>query len=193
MALTRVILDGPMGRRFGKEWDLAVSTPGEALQIIEANTPGVIAWMRGNQARYANYRVTITDTKGKKVSLNDATYNLSRAQPAVIRFTPITKGASAAVRMVVGVVLMVGSYFAGPAGPAMFAAGMSMFVGGLIEILSPVPKPDKGSASDDGTSYYFNGPVNTSAQGIPVPLIYGRCMVGSQAVSANITIEQLMG
>lgn len=181
-----------MGRRFGKEWDLAVSTPSEALQLIEANEPGVMAWIKSNKTRYANYRVTITDMAGKKVCLDNSTFCLNRAQPAVIRFTPITRGASAIARIVVGVVLIV--YGAFTANPAAMWAGASMLLGGLIEILSPTPKIDsKAGSSDDGTSYYFNGPVNTSAQGIPVPLIYGRCLVGSQAVSAHITIEQLMG
>jgi predicted phage tail protein len=179
-----------MGRRFGKEWDLAVSTPAEALQLIEANSTGFGAWVRTKQAQYASYRVTVTDKNGKKMTLNDATFGLNRSRPAVIRFTPITKGASAVARMVVGAALMISAIWLGP--PA-FWAGASMFVGGLIEVLSPTPKVDEGSASDDGTSYYFNGPVNTSAQGIPVPLIYGRCLVGSQAVSAHIAIEQLMG
>lgn len=190
MALTRVILDGPMGRRFGKEWDLAVSTPTEALQLIEANSPGFGAWIRTKSSQYASYRVTVTDMFGKKMTLNDSTFGLNRSRPAIIRFTPITKGASAVARMVVGVALMISAIWLGP---SAFFAGASMFVGGLIEVLSPLPKTNDGGTEDDGTSYYFNGAVNTTTQGVPVPLIYGRCLTGSQAVNALITIEQLMG
>lgn len=189
MALTKVILDGPMGRRFGKEWMLAVSTPTEALQLIEANTQGFGAWVRDKRAQYANYRVTITDKRGRKTTLDKSTFGLRRSPPAVIRFTPLTQGASGVVRMVVGAALMISAIWLGP---SAFWAGASMFVGGLIEVLSPTPKVDAGSASDDGTSYYFNGAVQTTAQGVPVPLIIGRCMVGSQPVTADITIEQLM-
>jgi predicted phage tail protein len=189
MALTKVILDGPLGKRFGKEWDLAVSTPAQALQIIQANDPGFSSWMKSNASKYANYRVTVVDKSGKKVALNDDTFGLQRAQPAIIRFTPITRGASAGARIVVGVILMISAIWLGP---AAFSMGASLALGGLIELLSPRPKSDDGS-SDDGTSYYFNGPVNTSAQGIPVPLIFGRCLVGSQSVSASISIDQLMG
>lgn len=190
MALTKVILDGPMGRRFGKEWMLAVSTPSEALQMIEANSPGFVAWMRSKRHHHANYRVTVTDRSGKKMTLDNSTFGLKRSPPAVIRFTPLTQGSSGVVRMVVGAALMI--YGAVTANPAAFWAGASMFVGGLIEVLSPTPKLDAGRASDDGTSYYFNGAVQTTAQGVPVPLIIGRCMVGSQPVTADITIEQLM-
>ncbi|HCW20974.1 MAG TPA: phage tail protein, partial [Achromobacter sp.] len=42
---------------------------------------------------------------------------------------------------------------------------------------------------DNGASYNFNGPVNTSAQGIPVPVLYGRMIVGSAVISAGIYAE----
>lgn len=189
MALTKVILDGPLGKRFGREWNLAVSTPAEALQLIEANVPGFGAWINMNSDKYANYRVQITDQKGKKTSLDNDTFRLSRSRPSVIRFTPVTSGASAAVRIVVGVALIVVGVFY----PVVMPAGIALVIGGLVEILSPQPKkPKDGSSEDNGSSYYFNGPVNTSEQGVPVPLVYGRCMIGSQAISANISVDQLM-
>ena len=35
----------------------------------------------------------------------------------------------------------------------------------------------------------FNGPVNTTAQGNPVPVIYGEMIVGSATISAGIYSE----
>lgn len=191
MALTQVILDGPMGKLFGKEWRLAVSTPTQALGMIEANKPGITGWIRNNKAKYAKYRVTITDRRGKKVTVSEDAYLLARDEPpAIIRFTPITEGRSAALRIVIGVVLIVVGLMTGNA--YLTPMGVSLLIGGLVEMLSPRPKANNNT-SDDGTSYYFNGPVNTTAQGVPVPLVYGRCLVGSQAVSASVTIDQLMG
>lgn len=193
MALTQVILDGPMGKAFGKEWNLAVTTPIQALALIEANQPGIQGWIRNNKDKFSCYRVTITDRHGKKHRVDDSTYQLQRdEQPKSIRFTPVVSGSSAGARMVVGAVLIVIGFFAGPAAPFFWSMGVSLMLGGLIELLSPRPKK-QNNTSDDGTSYYFNGPVNTTAQGVPVPLVYGRCLVGSQAVSASVTIDQLMG
>ena len=42
---------------------------------------------------------------------------------------------------------------------------------------------------DNGASYNFNGPVNTTAQGNPVPVIYGEMIVGSATISAGIYSE----
>ena len=40
--------------------------------------------------------------------------------------------------------------------------------------------------TEPDTRYHFNGVVNTTAQGNPVPLGYGRMIVGSAVVSAGI-------
>lgn len=48
------------------------------------------------------------------------------------------------------------------------------------------------SERKDKTSYYFDGPANTTMQGVPVQLIYGRALVGSHGISAALTIDQLM-
>ena len=67
-----------------------------------------------------------------------------------------------------------------------------VMMGGITELLSPRPKKTDQSARQDGTSYFFDGPVNTTQQGVPVPLIYGRVLVGSQAISAKVTVDQLL-
>jgi hypothetical protein len=67
-----------------------------------------------------------------------------------------------------------------------------MIAGGVVQLLTPLPK---GLHSKDSAgnmpSYSFNGPVNTQAQGNPVPLLYGGPLkVGSAVISAGIdTLE----
>ena len=190
MALTKVILDGQLGKLFGKEWNLAASTPNQALCLIEANQPGLSGWIRSNAQKFANYRVTITDRQGRKVDLSEDEYALNREQPAEIRFTPVTTGSSGAARVVVGALLLVASIWF----PFLAPMAVGMMIGGLVEILSPQPKKKNNTTTQDGSaSYYFNGPTQTTSQGVPVPLVYGRCLIGSQPVSADITIDQLMG
>lgn len=189
--LTKVILDGPLGTRFGREWDLAVSSPTQAIALIEANKPGLVAWIRMNREKYANYRVTITTRAGKRIKLNNETYKMQNDPPKEIRFTPVTQGRSAGARMIVGAILIVVGYIFPPIGVYTIPMGIALMVGGLVEMLSPQPKTDDSTTSD-GASYYFNGAVNTVTQGNPVPLVYGRLRVGSQAINAAVTIDQLM-
>jgi predicted phage tail protein len=63
-------------------------------------------------------------------------------------------------------------------------------LGGVAQMLSPQQKGLSSKDSpDNGASYNFNGPVNTQAQGNPVPLLYGRMIVGSAVISAGIYAE----
>ncbi len=57
-------------------------------------------------------------------------------------------------------------------------------------MLAPQPKATAGGAEVTNLpSYTFNGPINTTAQGNPVPLGYGRMIVGSAVISAGITAD----
>ena len=65
--------------------------------------------------------------------------------------------------------------------------GMSMMIGGVMQLLSPqIKELSAKDSAGNGASYHFNGVVNTTAQGNPVPLGYGRMIVGSAVVSAGI-------
>lgn len=175
-----------MGKNFGKEWEFQVSSPAEALRMIEANQPGLRKWMIANIQTYDAYEVICTYEDGSEEALSDETYNAERGGLAMIRFTPSVMGASSTIKMVVGAILVVaGVYFEQP---WMVKLGAALILGGVIEALSPRPKTgDNGSNSN---SYYFDGPANTEVQGAPVPLIYGRLLVGSHPISASITVDE---
>jgi len=67
--------------------------------------------------------------------------------------------------------------------------GIAMVAGGVIQMLSPQPKLQKGGAdsAENQASYVFNGPVNTTAQGGCIPVLYGGPMeIGSTVISAGI-------
>jgi predicted phage tail protein len=189
--LTKVRLDGVMGKKFGKEWELEVSSPAEALRLIEANQPGLRSWIINNMKTYDAYEVICTYEDGREEALCDDTYGAQRGNLSMIRFSPTISGASSTVKIIVGVVLIAVGYFVpGPWSPYLYSIGASLILGGVIEALSPRPKAPDGSGADNGNSYYFDGPANTELQGAPVPLIYGRLLVGSHPISASVTVDE---
>lgn len=193
--LTQVTLYGPLAKEFGRDWELAVSSPAEALRMIEANKPGFFNWIRGNLDSYDRYKVIVDYDNGSKEDLDENTFPLQR-QMKRIRIVPIVTGAGAIGKMLMGFVLLsfglVLSTIAPPVGMALIGSGLAMFVGGIIQQISPRPKKGDNNVKDDGTSYFFDGPVNTTQQGAPVPLIYGTVLVGSQPISAKVSIDQLL-
>lgn len=189
--LTAVILEGPLGKAFGRKWNLLVESPNDALRMIDANRPGVFAWIRKNLEKYSRYRVICKYEDGRSEMLNTDGYAMNR-KCVEIRFLPTIEGAGGGVfQTVVGVALLV--YGIVTANPAVILQGVVMTIGGVAQMLSPKPKVG-GSESEkkDRTSYFFDGPVNTTMQGVPVQVIYGKCLVGSHAISAAVTVDQLM-
>lgn len=188
--LTKVILSGPLGKKFGRNWELDVSGPAEALRMINANVVGFRKWIADNAKKYQEYRVTVEYEDGRKADLDNNDF-AAHCKVKTIRFAPLVRGASGIAKVIVGVIMIAVSIFIpGPWSPYLFKIGAALALTGVIELLSPRPK----TKNPDGTelnSYYFDGPLNTEEQGRPVPLIYGRVMTGSQAISASISIDEL--
>ena len=67
-------------------------------------------------------------------------------------------------------------------------AGVGMVLGAICTVLM-APSIDDDD-DDSGSNYYFNGAVNTTNQGAPVPLVFGRCRVGSAVISSAVNITQ---
>jgi len=196
--LTTVTLYGPLGKEFGRDWELAVSSPAEAMRLIEANKPGFRNWIRNNLGKYDRYKVIIDYHDGRKEHLDQDTFALERKVKR-IRFVPIITGAGGGIgKMILGAVLLIAAaftFFTGigiGAAPYLAGAGVALMLGGIAQLISPQPKKTDQNVREDGTSYFFDGPVNTTQQGVPVPLIYGRVLVGSHAISAKVTVDQLL-
>lgn len=103
-----------------------------------------------------------------------------------------------------GGVVGVGFLTAG-ASTAIGAIGASLVLGGVAQMISPKPPAIGSIASFGGSggigggtntspindpralqSYNFNGIQNTSTQGVPIPVVYGKAFVGSVVLSAGV-------
>ena len=96
-----------------------------------------------------------------------------------LHLIPAVRGASAALRVIIGVIIFaVGAYFGQP---WLMAIGASLVIGGVTEMLtkSKTASSDKG---DQRASSIYNGALNVTTQGGPVPLIYGRVARASSVV-----------
>lgn len=91
-----------------------------------------------------------------------------------IRIAPITLGSKnggvfniilGAVLIVAGIVVTGMSFgSAAPIGAALIGMGVSMVVGGVVQLLTPMPKGLSAKDKPANTpSYAFNGPINTEA------------------------------
>jgi len=193
-----VRLYGVLGSRFGRTFQLMLdsNTPAEAIAALSAQLKGFREFLLGAKDRGLGFAVFV----GKRNLKEDELASPSGSDD--IRIAPILLGSKngGVFNIILGAILIVvgaigqtpwgQAYGGGVWGPYLSSMGMSMLVGGVIQLLSPPPKaPKTTDRAGNQPSYVFNGAVNTQAQGNPVPVLYGRMIVGSAVVSAGIHAE----
>lgn len=187
---TRVVLGGSLGRKFGRVWYLVVNTPVEAMRMIGANCPEFNLEMRRLIDAGVNFGIRVDQRNRTEEELH------LPAQREIL-IMPLLEGSKngGVFQTILGVVLIVvgaimyvyGGQAMMSAGVGLMASGAGMAIGGIVQMLSPMPKlGDPGTSSEGLKSYYFNGAANTDEQGAPVPVIYGRILTGSQPISASM-------
>lgn len=185
-------LYGKLGATFGRVHRLAVASAAEAVRALCVLLPGFQAEMAGSGARGVSYAVFI----GRENVDRDGMHMPPGSED--IRIAPILQGRKRAglFQTILGAAIIAIAYFnpfgylSGPMVTAAYGMGASMALGGVVQMLSPQARGlSAKDGPDNGASYNFNGAVNTSAQGNPVPVLYGRMLIGSAVVSAGIYAE----
>lgn len=188
--LREVILYGELRSRFGRSFRfyLDTNTVAEAISALKSQLDGFAAFLSSAKSRGMGFTVFAGKRNLTEEQLRDPGNEPIRIAPVLLGsknsglFNIILGAALIAVSFIPGVGQVTAAY--------LLSTGIGMAAGGLVQMLSPQPKGLKASDSPQNQpSYVFNGSVNTQAQGNPVPLLYGRMIVGSAVISAGISAE----
>jgi len=79
-------------------------------------------------------------------------------------------------------------------GVTLSAMGAALVLTGIAQSISPMPQMsslERGREAARLESFSFSGIVNTSQQGLPVPIAYGRVFTGSGVISSALDVDQL--
>jgi predicted phage tail protein len=204
--LRKIKLYGQLAKFIGKRvLEADVATAAEAVRMLVANFPGLEKHMADQ-----HYRVTV----GTYDLALDEIHDPAGQQDIMI--TPVMVGAGAAGRIFAGIGLIAlsfllpgagafgatslfgvsaaqgGAFLAG-IGTSLSLVGASLVLGGVAQLLSPVPKVPQGPSSDNDPrkTFNFSGIQQTSRQGVPVPCVYGLTLVGSVVISAGTDTVQV--
>jgi len=93
-------------------------------------------------------------------------------------------------QIIVGAVLVVGGMFLGippQLSMALISAGIGMIAGGIIQLLTPVPRIDtQPEVTNPEASKYISGTGNTTKIGTRIPLAWGTFPIYGHFLSINI-------
>jgi predicted phage tail protein len=201
--LRKIKLYGRLAKFVGQRvFEADVASAAEAVRFLLVNFPQLEKHMADQ-----HYRVSV----GKYDLTADELHNPTGQQE--IRIVPMLAGAgSGAGKIIAGVALIALAVFALPVvlGSAVWAGsigygtavgiinatigiGASLVLGGVAQLLTPVPKIPQGPDSQDDPrkSYSFSGIQNTSRQGLPVPAVFGETIVGSIVISQGVDTVQV--
>lgn len=195
--LREVRLYGALGRQFGRVFRLAVATPAEAVQALLAVLPGFERAFLGRDGRAAYHVFVGRGAQRRDIGESEAAQPVGSGEP--IRLVPVVEGAKrqGGTQVILGYVLTWVGYalyatgYGAALGGAVQSLGYSMILGGVIQLLSPQRK-GKDEKKADTASYAFDGPVNNTEQGGPVPLAYGRVVCGSTVVSQGLSTTEIV-
>jgi predicted phage tail protein len=196
--LRKIKLYGPLAKFIGKRVLQAdISSAAEAVRFLVANFPAVEKHMADQ-----HYRVSV----GEYDLTLDELHHPSGQQ--IIKIVPVVVGAGGSTgQILAGAALLAFAIIAGPLGAfaaagfqlgstaalAIGSIGASLVLGGVAQLISPVPTATQGidSSTDPQKTYSFSGIQQTSRAGVPVPVVYGKTLTGSVVISAGIDTEQV--
>jgi predicted phage tail protein len=194
-------------------FEFEVDTPAQAIKALCVNFPGLDKWLIDSERTGMGFRVTV----GREhITSEDASVAvLPWSERDVFSIAPVVAGAGQGFGQVMaGIGLVALAIIAGPAGAgflglgagfisgatasavsvALGGIGASLILGGVAQMLSPQPDVSalqRGKEAARLESFSFSGIVNTSKQGLPVPIVYGRAFVGSAVLSSGLDVAQL--
>jgi predicted phage tail protein len=197
-------------------------TPAQALKALCVNFPGLEKWLIDSEKDGVSYRVTIGKEKlndnnigligcpwsekevfsitpiiagaggmGGQIGVGIGLIALSFLLPGAGLFgaTSAFGAAAGAAGTTAGTLTAIGT--------ALSGIGASLVLGGVAQAISPAPVQstsvlERGREAAKLESFTFSGIVNTAKQGLPVPIVYGRCFVGSAVLSSGLDVDQLI-
>jgi|TARA_B100000073_G_scaffold234067_2_gene195631 predicted phage tail protein len=202
-------------------FEFDVNTPAQAIKALCVNFPGLEKWLIDSEQDGVGYRVAISREKAteenvapllmpfsdKEVfSITPVVAGAGRGAGAILAGAALIAVAIAApgAGLALGGFTTTGVAASGAVGviapgfalsSALAAAagniGIGLVLTGIAQAISPqTPDEDKKKAIEL-ESFSMSNVVNTSRQGLPVPIAYGRVWVGSAVISSGLDVDQL--
>ena len=196
--MQKVYLTGDLAK-FGSCWEVECNTLSDIIRLISCQEPEFKTCLV--EAQEAGLGLELI--KGKKAVESEVEFLISLNNEDII-LSLVPGGSKKYVTVVLGITLFLatggmavvtaGSWSAaatafGSLGlPALI--GLNIAVAGLAALLAPGPETDIDTNKDETPgANLFNGPVNTTKQNVPIPILYGELIVGGATINGGFLLD----
>ena len=201
---------GALRKRLGQcRFEFDVATPAQAVKALCVNFPGLDKWLIDSENDGVGYRVTVS--KEKVTEENFASLLMPFSDQEVFSITPVVAGAGRGFGRILAGIALVATAIATQGGSLAFSGGVvtaksaafgaklaafganvgvALTLQGIAQVISPQPPSTALDEAVQLESFTFSNVVNTSRQGMPVPIAYGRVFVGSAVLSSGLDVDQ---
>lgn len=192
MALVK--LRGKIAREFGSEFELDIKSAAEAVRALCCVLPGFESYLDNAEERGVRFAIFV----GEENVGEDRVTAISGRRDITIEAVVTGSKKGGLLQTIIGAALIVVSLFFPPAwavsgvmlSSVAFAVGASLAIGGVMQMLTPQPQGlSPAQDVENKPNYAFGGPVNTTAQGNPIPVLLGEREIGGAVFSAGVYIE----
>ena len=177
--MQNVVLLGDLGQKFGESWSTDAAYVSDVFKHIACQRPSFRHYLiecreKGLDLSIERAGEIITDAEELLLSLGE--------DDLVIALIPT--GSATGVAAIVTAVKVAIAEFSWSAFAVKMAAqvAISFAIQAITEWLAPGPEVDE---SVEG--YLFSGALNNVKEGIPIPVLYGRLMVGGAVINNSYT------
>lgn len=174
-------------RKFGNDFKLVdVANSSEALNALYCQING----LRKAIQTHRFFKVKLGKRYFTMPTIRDDVLQ-EMSDGDVLHVIPVIGGSGGAVQFVVGAVLSVVGFatsWLGGIGAVVGTIGVGLMASGVAQMLTKTPSPDNPNRNETEKkqSTSFSNLQNLVAQGRPVPLAYGRILVGSLIIGKGV-------
>lgn len=199
--MRKVYLEGEIADKFGSEFDMNVSTFGEALNCFELNFQEFREYMWSCHERGIGFICSVGDEY-----IEDENKLLLEHPKGSFTIQAIPVGSKRAITKIIVAVILIyigiktlgsGSTFLTTKigasqvtygmviGMTLVSMGVSLGLAGIQQMMAPDPSVD----SQQDESYLFQGSNQNVIEGDPVPILYGKLRIPGRPISFEIKNE----
>lgn len=190
--LIKLKLYGILAAKYGEYHYFQVNKIKEIIRGLSANYPDFHLFIRNIVEAGYDFQLIYGDKYLTEEDLDNMNVIASVEE---LKLIPVIQGSGAAGKIILGIALIALSAplggFLGIAPLTIALLGGALALGGISQLLSPTPKQTKADEKTKIESGVID-PQGVANQGVPVPLVYGTFLVGSQTISAGISLDTVI-